>query len=110
MGRLASRAVESYISINVESDGPIPGGHSMLSLGDVAFDDAGTELADIQLNLLPLDGATQHPTTMTWWRTVPSAWQAATKDARPPGRSDAEVSRVGHVVSAAGGGVLPGIV
>jgi hypothetical protein len=67
---------ETYVSVDIEADGPIPGPHSMLSLGAVAFDRDGTELDAFSVNLETLDGATGHPDTMAWWQTQPAAWAA----------------------------------
>ena len=78
---------EVYISLDIESDGPTPGDFSMLSLGAVAFDQNGQELSDFKRNLFPLDGARQHPDTMAWWATQPTAWLGATEDAMDPGEA-----------------------
>lgn len=75
---------EIYISTDVETDGPIPGPHSMLSLGSAAY------LADKQLvstfsaNLQTLPGASAHPQTAAWWSTQPEAWAACRKDLEDP--------------------------
>lgn len=68
---------ETYISTDIETDGPIPGVNSMLSLGSVAFDAAGKEIAAFEINLATLPGASPDPKTMEWWNTEPAAWQAA---------------------------------
>ena len=67
---------EIYFSIDVESDGPIPGPYSMLSFGCVAFDENGKELGTFSANLAPLAGAGQHPETMKFWQKEPMAWEA----------------------------------
>ena len=78
---------EVYVSTDVETDGPIPGPHSMLSFGSAAY------LADKQLigtfsaNLETLPGATGAPDTMAWWQTQPEAWAACRKDLQPPEKS-----------------------
>lgn len=71
---------EIYISTDIETDGPIPGANSMLSLGSVAFDAAGSEIAAFAINLETLPGAAADPKTMAWWQTEPAAWQAARTD------------------------------
>lgn len=68
---------ETYISTDIETDGPIPGANSMLSLGSVAYDAAGKEFAAFEINLETLPGAAADPETMAWWRTEPEAWTAA---------------------------------
>lgn len=67
---------EVYVSVDVEADGPIPGPHSMLSFGAVAFRADGEELGAFEANLEPLEGAAPHPQTMAWWSTQPQAWEA----------------------------------
>jgi len=75
---------ETWVSIDIEADGPIPGPHSMLSLGAVAFDDAGAELDAFSVNLATLEGATGHPETMAWWQTQPKAWAACREAPEDP--------------------------
>ena len=57
----------TYFSIDVETDGPCPGLHSMLSLGCVAFDEQGNNLDTYYVNLDLLPEATQDPKTMEFW-------------------------------------------
>ena len=77
-------AREVYVSTDIESDGPIPGPHSMLSFGSVAFDDEGTELDTFSRNLTTLEGAQGHPETMKWWATQPAAWEACRTNPEAP--------------------------
>ena len=65
-----------YVSTDIEADGPIPGPHSMLSIGSVAITETGDIVDSFSENLLPLEGATGHPNTMAWWATQPKAWAA----------------------------------
>lgn len=74
---------EVYVSVDIEADGPIPGPHSMLSLGAAAFDDAGVLLGTFSENLDTLPGATGHPRTMEWWATQKDAWDACRRDLVP---------------------------
>lgn len=74
----------TYISIDVETDGPIPGGYSMLSLGAVAFDAQGTEIGSFSCNLRTLPGASSHPPTMLWWDRNREAYAATQVDKREP--------------------------
>lgn len=70
---------EIYISMDIESDGPIPGKNSMLSLGAAAFLSSGKLVDTFSINLVPLSGAKQDPKTMTeFWEKNPEAWKAAT--------------------------------
>lgn len=78
------QANEIYVSTDVEADGPIPGPHSMLSLGSVAMRADGTELGAFTANLLPLPGAAPHPRTMAWWEGYPQAFAATQRDREDP--------------------------
>lgn len=75
---------EIYVSTDIESDGPIPGPNSMLSLASVAFDSDGREVGLITLNLETLPGAQGDPDTMKWWGTQPEAWAACRKNLVDP--------------------------
>jgi hypothetical protein len=75
---------EIYVSTDVESDGPIPGPHSMLSFASAAYRPDKTLLGTFAANLETLPGATGHPDTMKWWQTQPDAWTAARRDVQEP--------------------------
>jgi hypothetical protein len=75
---------EIYISTDVEVDGPIPGPHSMRSLGSAAFEPDKTLVSTFHANLEPLPGATSHPDTMAWWEKHPEAWDVVCKDPQSP--------------------------
>jgi hypothetical protein len=77
-------AREIYVSTDIEADGPIPGPHSMLSIGSVAYDDTGVELSSFSANLDTLPGATGHPDTMAWWQGQPDAWRACRTNLQSP--------------------------
>ena len=74
-------ARERYIVVDVETDGPIPGPHSLLALGAVACDPAGFELDAWYANFETLPGAAPHPDTQAFWDRFPEAY--ATTRARP---------------------------
>jgi hypothetical protein len=75
---------EIYVSTDVETDGPIPGPHSMLSFGSAAYT-AGKELVGtFTANLVTLPGAQGHPDTMAWWETQPEAWAACRAEPEEP--------------------------
>ena len=78
--------MEIYFSTDIETDGPIPGPHSMLSMGCVALDGEGTRLGTFSANLQTLPEATGYPETMAWWATQPDAWQACRCDTEDPER------------------------
>jgi hypothetical protein len=67
---------EIYVSTDVETDGPIPGPHSMLSFGSAAYSADKALVATFEANLHPLPEAQGHPDTMAWWATQPEAWAA----------------------------------
>lgn len=75
---------EVFVSTDVETDGPIPGPHSLLSLGSAAFTEAGEPVGTFSVNLRELPGAAAHPDTAAWWRTQPAAWAACRVDPRDP--------------------------
>jgi hypothetical protein len=67
---------EIYISTDVETDGPIPGPHSMLSFGSAAYTADKQIVSTFSANLETLEGASAHPKTAEWWATQPEAWAA----------------------------------
>ena len=75
---------ECYISVDVECDGPIPGVHSMLSLGAAAFDAEGNAKGTWSANLEQLADASEHPRTMRWWAAHAQAWEAARTNPQSP--------------------------
>ena len=75
---------EIYVSTDVETDGPIPGPHSMLSFGSAAFLADKTLIGTFSANLETLPGATEHPATMDWWTRHPDAWAASRADREAP--------------------------
>lgn len=75
---------EIYVSTDVETDGPIPGPHSMLSLGSAAFRADKTLVATFSVNLQTLPGATADPGYMRFWAQHPEAWEDARRDPEPP--------------------------
>jgi hypothetical protein len=75
---------EIYVSCDVETDGPIPGPNSMLSLGAAAFNYPNEKpIGVFSANLELLAGATPNPATMEWWATKQAAWEACRKDLQP---------------------------
>jgi hypothetical protein len=66
-----------FVTLHIHTDGPIPGANSMLSLGSVAFDAGGREIASFEINFETLPGATPDPKTAEWWKTQPEAWAPA---------------------------------
>ena len=75
---------EIYISTDVETDGPIPGPHSMLSFASAAYRPDKSLVGTFEANLETLAGAEGDPRTMAWWKTEPEAWAACRRDTRDP--------------------------
>lgn len=77
---------EIYVSVDVETDGPIPGPNSMLSFGAVALKSDGTEISSCTYNLELLPGAKSNVDTMAWWSKPEQqeAWEACRKNQVSP--------------------------
>lgn len=75
---------EIYVSTDVETDGPIPGPHSMLSFGSAAYSANKTLIGTFSANLEMLPGAAGDPKTMDWWATQPDAWKACRRELQKP--------------------------
>lgn len=72
-----------YIVTDLETDGPDPGVHSMLSLASVACDAAGRRLGHFTINLQAMPGHQADAGTLAWWRTEPAAWAALQQERVP---------------------------
>lgn len=75
---------EIYFSTDVETDGPIPGPHSMLSFASAAYTAEKQLIGTFSANLETLEGATADPKTAAWWATQPKAWAACRSDQEAP--------------------------
>ncbi|WP_332018226.1 ASCH domain-containing protein [Devosia ureilytica] len=73
-----------FIVTDIESDGPTPLHHSMLSFASVAIEANGTRHGEFEAVLTPRPDRTTNETTMAWWATQPEAWEAATNGAEDP--------------------------
>ncbi|WP_158248735.1 3'-5' exoribonuclease domain-containing protein [Chromobacterium sinusclupearum] len=78
------QTIETLVCVDIESNGPVAGMHSMLAFAAVAFKLDGKILAEFSRNLQPTDGMGEHPDTMQWWRTQPEAWAALQRDRVAP--------------------------
>lgn len=77
--------MEIYISTDVETDGPIPGPNSMLSLGAAAFNEAGKMLGTFSVNLETLPDASPDPDTEAWWqKQSKEVYDACRSNREPP--------------------------
>lgn len=92
---------EVYVSTDIETDGPIPGPNSMLSLASAAYLRDQTLVGTFTVNLKTLPGASADPKTMEWWRSQPEAWEATQINPKKP--SDAMQNYIAWLKS------LPGI-
>lgn len=75
---------EIFVSTDVETDGPIPGPHSMLSIGSAAYTADKTLVSTFSANFELLEGAVAHPKTAEWWATQPEAWAACRSNLERP--------------------------
>lgn len=75
--------MEVYISTDIETDGPIPGPNSMLSLGAAAFIPEGKMLSTFSVNLETLPDATPSADTMAWWEKNRTAYEETRKNTKP---------------------------
>ena len=73
-----------YVSTDIESDGPIPGPNSMLSLGSAAYTPDKKLVSTVSVNLETLPGAEGNSDTMKWWAGQPKAWEACRKNPIDP--------------------------
>lgn len=75
---------EIYFSIDIESDGPIPGVNSMLSFGCAAYMPDKTLVSTFSANLDCLPDASADESTMAWWDHNKEAYTACRQDCQPP--------------------------
>ena len=75
---------EIYISTDIETDGPIPGPHSMLSFASAAYRGDKHLLGTFTANLHLLPGASGNPQTMEWWAQNQAAFDATRTDLEDP--------------------------
>ena len=75
---------EIYICTDVETDGPIPGPHSMLSLASAAYTADKRLVSTFSANLETLPDASSHTNTAEWWATQPEAWAACRSNLEDP--------------------------
>ena len=81
---------ETYLLVDIEADGPVPGRHSMLSFAAVAFKLDRTIIGTFERNLEQLPGATTYAPTMKWWEGFPEAWAACRTNPLPPAQAMTE--------------------
>jgi hypothetical protein len=64
----------TYISVDVECTGPVPGLYSMISLGAAAFEREGRLLDKLLINFRELPDSKQDTATMQFWQENPIAY------------------------------------
>src|ERR1700678_3977676 len=75
---------ETYISIDIEANGKIPGDSSMLSIGAAAFNSDGKLINTFSANLKVLPGASEDKDTMEWWAKNQDAYDITRKNMIDP--------------------------
>jgi len=88
---------ELYVSIDVETDGPIPSEYSMLSIGSATFDSDGNIIDKFECNLKELTHAEQDKETMDWWATEPEAWKYCRENPIEPNDAIIELQTMNEV-------------
>ena len=76
--------LEIYVSTDVETDGPVAGKHSMLSLGSAAYTADKRVLSTFSANFETLPAFSADANTSTWWTTQPEAWSACRTNPERP--------------------------
>jgi DNA polymerase III alpha subunit (gram-positive type) len=75
---------EIYVSTDVETNGPVAGKHSMLSIGSAAYLADKTLLSTFSANLETVPEFSADDNTTAWWATQPEAWAACRSNLEPP--------------------------
>lgn len=89
-----SDSIGMHFSVDVETDGDMPGLSSMLSIGIVSMHPATNERREsFYATLERLPGATPSNETMGWWDKYPERYADARRGCRPPKEVMAAVHR-----------------
>jgi DNA polymerase III alpha subunit (gram-positive type) len=75
---------EIYVSTDIETDGPIPGPNSMISLASAAYLKDKTLVGTFTINLKPMAEGKSDLKTMEWWKSQPAAWQVTQVNPQDP--------------------------
>lgn len=76
---------DTYISVSIETDGPLPGLNSILSIGAAAFHTGRLPFSTLEINLSPMSGSSADPATLLWWaQQNPSLWEKVTTNPITP--------------------------
>lgn len=82
-----------YCFVDIETDGPVPGEHSLLSFACIALTESGHEIDSFSRNLHPLEGAEADPETAAWWQAQPATWDEITTDRADPASAIPDFTR-----------------
>lgn len=77
----------TYVSLDVETDGPCPGVNSMLQLGAAVFDENGSFIESLSYNLDVLPEAVADPSTLKWWKERQAVYAATRVNTLSPARA-----------------------
>jgi hypothetical protein len=77
----------TYVSVDIESNGPIPGDNSLLSFGAAAFSPEGKMTSTFYANLKELPDSHPDPNTMEWWGKNKEAYDATRLSLQDPGQA-----------------------
>lgn len=96
--------IELFVSIDIETDGPIPYCNSMLSLGAAAFCRQNTEdkftVETFYVTLKEFPAASPDPLTMSWWKQQPKeAWENCRLNAIEPAEAMKQFSDWWNLIS-----------
>lgn len=84
MATAPDNRTEIYVSTDVETDGPVAGRHSMLSIGSAAYTADKRLLSTFSANLETLPELTSDARTAAWWAMQPQAWSACRQNLEYP--------------------------
>jgi len=74
---------DTIVSFDVETTGFIPGFHSVISLGAVAFRD-GKEISSFYGAMMEWPGSVRNASTMEWWKKHKAEWMRIRSEQEEP--------------------------
>jgi len=90
MSRFKTAPQDIFISTGVDSDGPVPGLHSMLAFGSAAVTMEGEVETTFTRNLERLPGAAGDEATLQGWQQNAAAWEVTRVRPADPARAMGE--------------------
>lgn len=73
----------TYISVDIEAVGDVPGKYSMIALGAAAYNLRSELLGTFSVNVQELEGAIRDPSTMAFWEKNKWAYEQTFVDRKP---------------------------